>query len=71
MINNQVNIIAEPGRFFCTSPFALSVTVNATRIRFRTPKQARVHCTQMMMVAMCVSRAVGSTEHSVIGVITS
>jgi diaminopimelate decarboxylase len=32
---DQVRVVAEPGRFFCTAPFALVVSVTATRVRYR------------------------------------
>jgi ornithine decarboxylase len=42
LFDDDVRVIAEPGRFFCTAPFALSVVVNAARERYRSPAQLAV-----------------------------
>jgi len=42
LFDESVRVIAEPGRFFCTAPFALSVVVNAARERYRSPAQLAV-----------------------------
>jgi ornithine decarboxylase len=35
LFDESVTIIAEPGRYFCTAPFALAVSVNSVRVRER------------------------------------
>jgi ornithine decarboxylase len=35
LFDDSVTIIAEPGRYFCTAPFALAVSVNSVRVRER------------------------------------